>query len=69
MSVGTKMIHKPNWPIIAFFSVTTGVALIGGPWYYLRYGLSLSLILLTLFFVVATGMAISSASSTRSWAA
>jgi stearoyl-CoA desaturase (delta-9 desaturase) len=52
------MIHKANWPIIAFFSITTGGALIGGPLYFHRFGLSLSEVLLTLFFVVATGLAI-----------
>ena len=52
------MIKKMNWPIVAFFGVTTAGALIGGPWYFRHYGLSLAEMLLTLFFVLATGLAI-----------
>ncbi len=58
MSVGTKMIKKLNWPIIAFFAATTAVALVGGPWYAHRFGVSLSEVLLTLFFIASTGLAI-----------
>ena len=58
MSKGTKMIHKPNWPIIAFFAITTLGAVIGAPLYLVRYGISLSEILLMLFFILATGMSI-----------
>ena len=58
MSVGTKMIKKMNWPIVAFFGVTTLGAVVGGPLYFHYFGLSLSEILLTLFFVVVTGLAI-----------
>ncbi len=58
MGAGTRMVKKMNWPIIAFFSVTTAGALIGGPWYWHRFGISVSEILLTLFFTLATGLAI-----------
>ena len=58
MSVGTKMIKEKNWPIIAFFAVTTAVALIGGPWYVHRYGISLGEGVLALFFVLVTGLSI-----------
>ncbi len=58
MSIGTKMVRKMNWPIVAFFTVTTAGALVGGPWYYHHFGLSLSEVLLTLFFVLATGLSI-----------
>ena len=58
MSVGTKMIHKPNWPIIAFFGVTSSIAIIGGPWYFMKYGISWDVAILTLFYTIATGVAI-----------
>ena len=58
MSVGTRMVRENNWPIIAFFAVTTVGALVGAPLYIHRFGVSLSEILLFLFFVAATGMSI-----------
>ena len=58
MSVGTRMIKEPNWPIIAFFAITTAGALIGAPVYFHYFGISLSEILLALFFVITTGLAI-----------
>ncbi len=58
MSIGTKMIQRMNWPIVAFFAVTTTGALIGGPWYFHRFGISVPEILLTLIFIAATGLAI-----------
>lgn len=58
MSMGTKMVRKYNWNIIYFFAGVTLVALVGGPWYFWRYGISLPVALITLFFVVVTGMSI-----------
>ena len=58
MSTGTKMVRAYNWPIIAFFVVTMGVAVVGGPWYIHRYGISLAEVLLTLFYVAITGLSI-----------
>lgn len=58
MSTGTRMVKRYNWPIIAFFAITTLGALAGVPWYLHRFGISLPEILLTLFFIVATGMGI-----------
>lgn len=58
MSIGTKMVRGNNWPIIAFFAVTTAGALAGVPWYIYRFGISLAEILLLLFFIVITGMSI-----------
>lgn len=58
MRVGTKMVRKNSWPIIAFFALTSAGALVGAPLYVHRFGISLSEILLFLFFVAATGMSI-----------
>lgn len=58
MSRGTRMIHKPNWPIIAFFTLTTLGAVIGAPIYVYRHGVSLAEALLTFFFVLVTGLSI-----------
>ena len=58
MSKVTKMVRAYNWPIIAFFAVMMLGALIGTPWYLYHYGISPAEILLTLFFIVATGMAV-----------
>ena len=58
MAKSTKMVRGYNWNIIIFFAVTTAIALIGTPLYLYRYGISLWEVLLTLFFVVATGMSI-----------
>ena len=58
MSTGTIMVRKNNWHIIAFFAVTTAGALVGAPLYVHYFGISLSEILLFLFFVLATGMSI-----------
>ncbi len=58
MGVGTRMVRGHNWPIIAFFAFTTLGALIGTPWYLHHFGGSLAEVLLTLFFIEATGMAI-----------
>lgn len=58
MSAGTRMVRGYNWPIIAFFATTMLGALVGTPWVFHRFGISLPEILLTLFFTVATGMAI-----------
>ena len=58
MGRGTKMVRGYNWPIIAFFGVTMSVAVIGGPWYAHRFGVSGAEWLLTLFFMAATGMSI-----------
>ncbi len=52
------MVQKVNWVTLIFFVVTTGVALIGGPWYISKHGVSLFEILLTVFFIAATGLAI-----------
>ena len=52
------MVKGYNWPIIAFFAAMMTGALLGGPWYVRRYGVSLPEVLLTLFFVVTTGVAI-----------
>jgi stearoyl-CoA desaturase (delta-9 desaturase) len=52
------MIKKLNWPIIAFFGITTAGALIGGPLYFHRFGVSLSELLLMFFFIGITGLAI-----------
>jgi len=58
MSIGTKMVKGFNWPIIAFFGITTAGAIVGAPLYVRHFGVSLSEILLCLFFVVATGLSI-----------
>lgn len=58
MSTGTKMVRGYNWPTLIFFTIMMSGALIGTPWYIYRYGVSLPEILLTLFFIVATGMGI-----------
>ena len=58
MSVGTKMVREYNWPIIAFFAATTAGAVVGAPLYIHHFGISLPEILLTLFFVLATGFSI-----------
>ena len=58
MPAGTKMTPGYNWPIIAFFTITTLVAVIGGPLYVMHFGLTVPEIVLTLFYVVMTGMAI-----------
>ncbi len=55
---GSKMVKKHNWPVIAFFAVTTAVAVAGAPLYIRRFGISLSEILLFSFFVAATSFAI-----------
>lgn len=52
------MVKGYNWTTIVFFATTTLGALIGTPWYFLRFGISLPEILLTLFFIIATGMGI-----------
>ncbi|HTL47102.1 MAG TPA: acyl-CoA desaturase [Verrucomicrobiae bacterium] len=49
---------KANWFNILFIGANTLVALIGGPWYYFRYGLSASEITLMVFFIYATGFGI-----------
>lgn len=58
MNTGTRMIKGYNWPIIAFFASTTLGAVIGVPLYLYHFGISLSEILLTLFFMIATGLGI-----------
>ncbi len=58
MRAGTRMVKGYNWPIIAFFAVTMLGALVGTPWYFHRFGISLPEILLTLFFTIATGMGV-----------
>ena len=58
MSAGTKMVRAYNWPIITFFTVMMGGALIGGPWYIHRYGVSVAEGVLAIFFVLATGLSI-----------
>lgn len=58
MHIGTKMVRENNWPIIAFFAVTTAGALVGAPLVVHHFGVSLSEILLFLFFIAATGMSI-----------
>jgi stearoyl-CoA desaturase (delta-9 desaturase) len=58
MSAGTKMEKAINWPIVAFFGVTTAGAVVGAPLYVHRFGISIPEILLTLFFVLATGLSI-----------
>ena len=58
MNTGTRMIKGYNWPTLAFFATVMLGALIGTPWYLYRYGISLPEILLTLFFIIATGMGI-----------
>ena len=58
MGSGTRMVKGYNWPIIAFFAVTMLGALITTPWYLYRFGISLPEILLTLFFVVVTGLGV-----------
>lgn len=52
------MIKENNWPVIAFFAITTAGAVIGAPLYIQHFGISLSEVLLFLFFVLATGFAI-----------
>jgi stearoyl-CoA desaturase (Delta-9 desaturase) len=52
------MVHKANWPIILFFGITTGGALLGAPLYLKHHAISLGVVLLTLFYVIATGLAI-----------
>ena len=46
------------WRNILFFAFTTITALVGCPLYILHYGISLDVIMLTAFFMVATGMSI-----------
>ncbi len=55
---GSKMVKKPNWPVIAFFTVTTVGAVVGAPLYIRRFGISSSEILLFSFFVAVTSFAI-----------
>ncbi len=50
--------RKLIWRNILFFVFTTLVALVGCPLYLLHYGISPSIIGLTAFFMVATGMSI-----------
>lgn len=58
MAVGTKMTQKYNWPILWFFGVTTIIGVVGTPWYIYRYGVSVPELALFLFYMVATGLAI-----------
>lgn len=51
---------QPIWVNISFFTFTTLVGLIGAPLYAMKYGVSPSLILLTVFFIFATGGSITS---------
>ena len=55
---GSKMERGYNWPVIAFFAVTTAGALIGAPFYIRHFGISLSEILFFSFYVAATSFAI-----------
>lgn len=55
---GKTSFQKLVWPNILFFAVTTLGAVIGTPFYVYHYGISLFEILLTLFFVIATGLSI-----------
>ena len=49
---------KVIWRNILFFAATGLIAFIGGPLYIMKYGISVSEIALTFFYMVATGMAI-----------
>lgn len=49
---------KYIWKNIIFFAVTTLVAIIGGPIYFAKFGMTGSLLALTLFFAAATGFGI-----------
>jgi len=51
-------VRKNIWRNIVFFIATTAIGLIGAPIYILKYGLSLSEVLLFLFFFIATSMSI-----------
>ena len=51
-------IRKIIWGNILFFSITSIFALAGCPFYVSRFGISLSEVLLFVFYVVATGMSI-----------
>lgn len=53
-----QSVRKPVWTNITFFTVTTLVAVIGGPLYALHVGLSPFLIGLTVFYIIATGLGI-----------
>jgi len=54
----TMPVRKPVWVNILFFAVMTAGALIGGPLYLRYFDLSASVIILTLFFWAATGLAV-----------
>ena len=56
----TQVYSRPKliWRNILFFTFTTVTALIGCPLYIIHYGVSPSVIALTAFFMVATGMSI-----------
>ncbi len=56
--MSTVMVKKINWVTLLFFVATTSVALIAGPWYVIRYGVSGGEMALMLFLIAATGLAI-----------
>lgn len=53
-----QSIRKNIWINIVFFAVTTGAAVIGCPWYAMRFGVTPFEIGLTLFYLTATGLGI-----------
>ena len=55
---GVFLRPKLIWRNIFFFGITSGVALIGGPLYFMKFGISPGIIALTAFYMVATGMSI-----------
>lgn len=56
--IESRSVPKMVWPNIVFFSVTSVLGFIVAPWYFLRYGISSIEIWLSLFYVAATGLAI-----------
>ncbi|MDP3920582.1 MAG: fatty acid desaturase [Candidatus Omnitrophota bacterium] len=58
MSLQATSRKKMIWVNIVFFAVTALVAVIGGPLYVLKYGVSLPEGLLFVFYMVATGLSI-----------
>ncbi|OGW78361.1 MAG: hypothetical protein A2Z83_03855 [Omnitrophica bacterium GWA2_52_8] len=58
METQVYSVKKMIWTNILFFAVTTAVALIGGPVYYAKCGISAPELMLFLFYMTATGLSI-----------